>query len=176
LRRPTTSLDATAWWNDQHGQEVNNMSLKDRLNRLCQTNTQIKLLFRVARRLAGAIPCKAQLAEPSHRYQVNNRSPFRIRCCCPGCNNKLQRAAVIQRIIQVVENGILESDALMKEIEDEMEEQEAELGIERERPEVASKDDMVMTWNDRTHSLRMGLAVGKGASTSDLLLCLGVTA
>ena len=49
------------------------------------TNEQIGQLFNMARDAAGQIPCKDFPDNPDHQYQVNNQSPYWIRCCMPGC-------------------------------------------------------------------------------------------
>jgi hypothetical protein len=111
LRRPTKSLDQAAWWNAQPGDL--DEDLFQVLSRRYQSDEEISALFNKARSLAGAIPCKAHPHDRSHRYQLNNRSPFRIRCCVVGCYNRLQRSAIIHWIAQGVYDDWIDEEALL---------------------------------------------------------------
>ena len=92
LRRPSKTLSLDAWWNGIKA--VEDSGLLGRLTTLHQSD-DIRALFSLARLSAGAVPCKAHPNKRAHRYQVNNTSPFRTRCCMPGCYHKLQRSATI---------------------------------------------------------------------------------
>lgn len=116
LRRPTKSLDTAAWWNQQANDTE--PDLFQLLGRQHQTDPDIARLFERARALAGSIPCKANPDNRAHRYQINNRSPFRIRCCVVGCYNKLQRSAVVHWIAQLVHDSWINSTALLDALQD----------------------------------------------------------
>ena len=75
-----------------------------------QTDDQIRALFELARANScrDGLPCKSQPNDPSHRYQVNNGRPFRIRCCMHGCYHRLQRAAIIHWIAELVNHGVID--------------------------------------------------------------------
>lgn len=111
LRRPTRSLSNNAWWNQQPGNL--DQDLFQVLSRLYQTDEEIGTLFDKAKTLAGYIPCKAHPSNQSHRYQRNNRSPFRVRCCVVGCYNRLQRSAIIHWIAQLVYDNWIHQSALL---------------------------------------------------------------
>jgi len=89
-------------------------SLFGTLAEFYQTDDQIRALFELARANAGrdGIPCKSQPNNPSHRYQVNNGRPFKIRCCMHGCYHRLQRAAIIQWIADLVNQGVIDGAVL----------------------------------------------------------------
>jgi hypothetical protein len=111
LRRPTRSLDRTAWWNEGPGDL--GQDLFQVISRQYQTDEEISMLFNKARQLGGTIPCKAHPNNRSHRYQLNNRSPFRIRCCVVGCYNRLQRSAIIHWIAQLAYDNWIHEEALL---------------------------------------------------------------
>jgi len=110
-RRPTRSGEVTAWWNETD-------SPPTLFGKLCEryhTDEEIKTLFQLAREnsIGGhGLPCKSQPNNPAHRYQVNNGSPFRIRCCVPGCFHKLARAAIIQWISDLVRLEVIDGSVL----------------------------------------------------------------
>jgi hypothetical protein len=111
LRTPTKSLRPNAWWNMV---EPAAPSLFGTLAELYQTDNQNRALFELARANSseGGLPCKSQPNNPTHRYQVNNSRPFRIRCCTPGCYHRLQRASVIQWIADLVNHGVIDGAVL----------------------------------------------------------------
>lgn len=118
LRRPTKSLDKTAWWNEQPGNTESD--LFQQLGGDYQTDEEIRRLFETARTLAGSIRCKAYPDNERHRYQINNPSPFRIRCCVSGCYNKLQRAAIVHWIAQLVRDDWINLTALVDRLQGEV--------------------------------------------------------
>jgi hypothetical protein len=95
LRKPSKSLDPGAWWNEWNGPALSTLDLSSRLSELCQTDAKPKAVFTTARQLAGVIPCQKQSIDCRHRYQVNNSSPFRVRCGATGCNDRLRRVGLI---------------------------------------------------------------------------------
>jgi hypothetical protein len=95
LRNPSKSLDPGDWWNETAGSTPGSTDLVGQLNELCQTDSEVKLLFNSARFLAGTVPCRQHPDMVGHPYQVNNRSPFRVRCSAAGCNHKLGKAGLI---------------------------------------------------------------------------------
>ena len=111
LRKPSKSLAADAWWNLSPAAAP---SLFNRLSDRYQTNIEIKALFQLARdnSATSSLPCKAHPDNLQHRYQVNNGAPFRIRCCRRGCYNKLQGAAVIKWIAELVSLDVIDGSAL----------------------------------------------------------------
>jgi hypothetical protein len=115
LRRPSKSLSLDAWWNGIKA--LDNSGLLGRLTTMYQSDDDIKELFNLARLSAGAVPCKAHPNKRAHRYQVNNTSPFRIRCCMPGCYHKLQRSAIIYWLVMLVKGEVLDGDVLLGEEE-----------------------------------------------------------
>jgi hypothetical protein len=84
FRSPTKSLKANAWWNMAPTAVP---TLFNVLSEIYQTDDEIRALFQLARvnSTGDGLPCKAHPNDPSHRYQVNNSRPFRIRCCMHGC-------------------------------------------------------------------------------------------
>jgi len=111
LRTPTKSLRPNAWWNMVAPAAP---SLFGTLAEIYQTDDQIRALFELARANAGrdGIPCKSQPNNPSHRYQVNNGTPFKIRCCMHGCYHRLHRSAIIQWIAELVNQGVIDGAVL----------------------------------------------------------------
>jgi hypothetical protein len=79
-----------------------------------QTDDQIRRLFQLARANSNGdgLPCKAHPNNIHHRYQVNNDQPFRIRCCMHGCYHKLQRAAIIHWIAELVNYNVVDGSKL----------------------------------------------------------------
>jgi hypothetical protein len=124
LRRPSKSLDPGAWWNEVEGPVSSSTELSAQLSELCQSDQQLKVLFTIARQLARAIPCQQQPEDTRHRYQVNNSSPFRVRCCATGCNHKLRRVGLIHWLVALVAEGVLNGDDLLDAVEEA-------LGVER---------------------------------------------
>lgn len=115
LRKPTTSLQADAWWNTRVA--LGTPGVFEVLSTLCQTDNQIKVLFNLARTTAGSIPCKAHSDDDQHRYQVNNLTPFRVRCGKAGCNHKLQRSAVIHWLSRLIVDDYIAWDGFKEELE-----------------------------------------------------------
>ncbi|GFZ50325.1 hypothetical protein JCM24511_08082 [Saitozyma sp. JCM 24511] len=111
IRSPTKSLAAHAWWNlspDAAPTLFNNFS------EIYQTDDQIRALFQLARAnsTGDGLPCKAHPDHQHHRYQVNNGQPFRIRCCMHGCYHKLQPAAIIHWIAELVNYNVVDGSKL----------------------------------------------------------------
>jgi hypothetical protein len=111
LRSPTKSLAANAWWNMSPTAVP---TLFNILSEIYQTDDQIKALFQLARAnsTGDGLPCKAHPNNQHHRYQVNNGQPFRIRCCMHGCYHKLQRAAIIHWIAELVNYNMVDGSKL----------------------------------------------------------------
>jgi hypothetical protein len=114
LRTPSKSLDPDAWWYDDNHTALPEIfqSLADSFH----TDEQIEQLFTMARDAAGQIPCKAHPTNTNHRYQVNNRSPYRIRCCMPGCYHRLARSAIVHWIATLVEDEVIDGQSLAQEM------------------------------------------------------------
>jgi len=130
LRTATKSLNPDAWWNAAMGQASAVMDLLDFLNRTCRTDPQIELLFTVAKDQHGAVPCKREPEDPRHRYHGARPSPYRIRCGFQGCNSSMQRSAVIQWIVSLVDDEELDGDRLVNDLRRGL-----ELEMEDEEPE-----------------------------------------
>jgi hypothetical protein len=111
LRSPTKSLAASAWWNRSPTAVP---TLFNVLSKNYQTDDQIRALFQLARAnsTGDGLPCKAYPNNHHHRYQVNNGQPFRIRCCMHGCYHKLQRAAIIHWIAELVNCDVADGSKL----------------------------------------------------------------
>lgn len=75
----------------------------------------IRQLFVSARTILGSVPCQAHPNNGDHRYQINSRAPFRIRCQMPGCYHRLARSSIIEYISTLVEGGLLGVDELLQE-------------------------------------------------------------
>lgn len=114
LRSPTKSLEPKAWWH-QDGNR-NDPTLYQSLCEICQTDEEIKDLFNVVRSMMTAIPCQRHPQNMRHRYQINNSTPFRLRCCFADCYHKLQRTAIIQWIATMVLDGVLDGEKLLREM------------------------------------------------------------
>jgi hypothetical protein len=65
----------------------------------------MNLPFDTARFLAGGVPCQQHPDMAGRRYQVNNKSPFRVRCGATGCNHELRQAGLTQWIVAMVTEG-----------------------------------------------------------------------
>lgn len=118
LRSPTKSLAPNAWWS---GFAPTDLSLVfHSLSLGYQTDEQIQELFNLARTSCqgGCVPCKKNPEDDRHRYQVNNRVPFRVRCCIKGCFHKLQRVALIHWIAELVVTGRLDEESLRNRVEE----------------------------------------------------------
>jgi hypothetical protein len=111
FRSPTKSLAASAWWNQSPAAAP---TLFNILSEIYQTDDQIRALFQLARAnsTGDGLPCKNQPNNHLHRYQVNNGQPFRIRCCMHGCYHKLQRAAIIHWIAELVNHNVVDGSKL----------------------------------------------------------------
>lgn len=112
LRTATKSLAADAWWNSS---PTSAPTLFGSLSQHYQTDEEIKELFQLARANSGTdgLPCKRQPEDRHHRYQVNSQQPFRIRCCVHGCYHKLQRAAIIHWIAELVSTEVIDGTAAL---------------------------------------------------------------
>jgi len=114
LRKPSKSLDPNAWWfDDDH---TNLPEIFQSLANDFHTDEQIGRLFKMARDAAGQIPCKKYPNNIDHRYQVNNQSPFRVRCCMPGCYHRLARSAILHWIATLVEMEEIDGESLAAEM------------------------------------------------------------
>ena len=84
------------------------------LSEIYQTDDQIRVLFQLARAnsTGDGLPCKNHPNDQDHRYQDNNGQPFRIRCCMHGCYHKLQRAAIIHWIAELVNCNVVDGSKL----------------------------------------------------------------
>ena len=74
-----------------------------------QTDDQIKELFDKARASSDTylLLCKSQPGNPDHRYQIHSRTPFCVRCSNRDCQHKLQRTALVHRIAELVQGGLV---------------------------------------------------------------------
>ena len=111
LRTATKSLAADAWWNSS---PTSAPTLFSNLIQHYQTDDEDKELFQLARANSGTdrLPCKRQPEDRHHQYQVNSQQPFRIRCCVHGCYHKLQRAAIIHWIAELVSIEVIDCTGL----------------------------------------------------------------
>jgi hypothetical protein len=112
LRKASKSLDPAVWWIEWTGPAPSTLETSSRLSELCQTDAQLKLLFTTARQLAGVIPCQKQPEDGRHRYQVNNNSPFRVRCGATGCNVRLRRVGLIHWLVALVGMELIDWDEM----------------------------------------------------------------
>jgi hypothetical protein len=112
IRRPTKSLDPNAWWHSTPS--TDRATVFRQLIQKYQTDDQIRDLFHKAKEGAEyqALPCKQEPGNPSHRYQVHNRTPFRVRCSIGDCGSKLQRSALIHWIAELVQSGVVNGEGL----------------------------------------------------------------
>lgn len=129
LRRPTKWSSNDAWWNSSAPPPSASADLLANLNQRCQSDAEFKLLFQLARAQAGSIPCKKEPRNDQHRYQSNSPSPFRLRCGFRGCNSKLQRSAIIQWIVVLVEDRFLDGEQLMDQLDEAEAEEEEDEGM-----------------------------------------------
>lgn len=132
LRRPTKSLDPGAWWNNTDDPAPNGPELVHQLNRLCQTDEEFKVLFNTAKRQGQPIPCKKEPDLATYRYHGHQSSPCILRCCFPRCNAKLQRSALIQWVVKLVEDGVLDGEVLVEDVEEALDGSRDEVGSDRE--------------------------------------------
>jgi hypothetical protein len=113
LRKSCKSMNPNAWWYEEDHER----------NRIYQSsannfhgNEEIGRLFNFARNAADHVPCKDFADNPTHRYRVNNRSPYRIRCCMPGCFSRLARTNVVKWIATLVEQVVIDGESLAAEM------------------------------------------------------------
>lgn len=114
LRQPSKSMDPNAWWYE--GDHENTAEIYQSLANNFHSDEEIGRFFTFARNAAGHVPCKDFPDDPTHRYQVNNRSPYRIRCCMPGCLNRLARTSAVHWIAMLVEQGVIDGESLAAEM------------------------------------------------------------
>ncbi|GFZ44301.1 hypothetical protein JCM24511_02023 [Saitozyma sp. JCM 24511] len=83
------------------------------LSEIYQTGDQ-RALFQLARAnsTGDGLPSNNHPNDQHHRYQVNKGRPFRIRCCMDGCYHKLQRAAIVHWIAELVTCSVVEGSKL----------------------------------------------------------------
>jgi len=114
LWKPSHSLDPDAWWYEDNHENLPEIfqSLADNFH----TDAQIRRLFNFARSAAGHVPCMNFPKDSTHRYQVNNQSPFRIRCCMPGCYHRLARTSIVHWIATLVELEMIDGECLAAEM------------------------------------------------------------
>lgn len=112
IRRPTKSLDPNAWWHSTPS--TDRATIFRQLIENYQLDDEIRGLFWKAKEGAEyhALPCKEEPGNPGHRYQVHNRTPFRVRCSSEGCGSKLQRSALIHWIAELVQRGVVSEAGL----------------------------------------------------------------
>ena len=78
LRAPTKSLEPEAWWNMS---PTSAATIFNKLSDRYQTNEGVRELFTLARdscTTGVGLPCMHAKDNSAHRYQVDNRAPFRI--------------------------------------------------------------------------------------------------
>ena len=117
IRKPSKSLDPNAWWYDND--HTNLPEIFQSLANDFHTNEQIGQLFNMARDATGQIPCKDFPDNPDHRYQVNDQSPYWIRCCMPECYHRLSRTAIVHWIATLVEDEVIDGESLAAEMRGE---------------------------------------------------------
>lgn len=112
IRRPSKSLDPDAWWHSTPSSD--RAAIYQELLERHQTDQQIRTLFDKAREAGPhyGLPCKSEPGNPDHRYQVHNKSPFRVRCANLDCGSKLQRTALVHWIAELVQGAVLSADVL----------------------------------------------------------------
>jgi hypothetical protein len=112
LRNPTRTSDTAPWWNGVPSS--GRMEIFDALSTQYQSDAKIKALFQKARASCHpyTLPCKAQPGNPAHRYQIHASKPFRVRCSEPDCGSKLQRAALVHWVAELVQEGIIDRSQL----------------------------------------------------------------
>ena len=117
LRPPTRSTNPDAWWLHQPATQpiVSHAFLP--LSKRHSDDKAIRALFTKVR-LHRPLPCKKHPDDTRHRYQVNNATPFIIRCGYIGCYHKHRGAAIIQWIADFVENGDIERNMVGFDIGD----------------------------------------------------------
>jgi hypothetical protein len=108
VRPATKSLAQKAWWRDLD--PIAGSDAFVRVSTSASTDQEIYDFFQRARNAShnGTIPCKAQPGNPTHRYQVHNRAPFRVRCSNGTCGSKLQRGALLHWLAELHGQGLLE--------------------------------------------------------------------
>ena len=114
LRKPSKSMDPDAWWYKEDHE--NTPEIYQSLANNFHSDEEIGRLFNYARNTAGHVPCKDFPNDPTHRYQVNNRSPYRIRCCMPGCFHRLARTGIVHWIATLVEQEVIDGESLAAEM------------------------------------------------------------
>jgi hypothetical protein len=106
-RRPTKSLAADAWWwidrtvETMHGVRLS--LLADLQAKYTSAPAKVRLIHHVRQHHSNYLPCQLYPADPKHRYNVVNQSPFRLRC--PKCKSHLTSAAAMQWIAQLLMDG-----------------------------------------------------------------------
>jgi hypothetical protein len=112
IRSPSKSLDPDAWWHSTPS--TDRAAIYQELLERHQTDQQIRALFDRAREAGPhyGLPCKSEPGNSNHRYQVHNKSPFRVRCANLECGSKLQRTALIHWISELVQGAVLNADVL----------------------------------------------------------------
>lgn len=118
LRTPTHSLDRNAWWHRLHLTEHPADPFLHQLNNLFQTDDQLCRFFNstrtfMAERYNLGVPCKNHPDQPRHRYQHNNRAPFRVRCGQAGCLHRLTGPDLLQWVATLASNGQVEPQGLL---------------------------------------------------------------
>jgi len=108
LRKPYKSFSREAWW--YAVPPTGAAMVFESFSQTFQTDLEIGNLFNMVRAgtQAKGIPCKDHPGDPKHRYQVHERTPFRVRCSNNACRHKLQRAALAHGIAQLVTEGVVD--------------------------------------------------------------------
>lgn len=112
LRKPTKALDPDAWWRSTPSTDRSNVFRQ--LSERYSTDEEIQELFETARDSGYpyALPCMSHPGDPNHRYQIHNRSPFRVRCSHRDCQHKLQRTALVHWIAELIQGGVVDASRL----------------------------------------------------------------
>ena len=113
LRQATMSLTADAWWLGTAETEMS--STFQEISNWCQTDVEIRDLFLAARSNGGyaqALPCKLHPGDQTHRYQIHQPVPFRVRCSNSACQHKLVRSNLVHWIADLVDMGVIDAGAL----------------------------------------------------------------
>jgi hypothetical protein len=112
LRSPTKSMNPEAWWHSTPS--TDRSAIFQHLMSTYQSDEDILRMFETARDGAHpyAVPCKLAPGDSSHRYQIHERSPFRVRCSNRDCRHKLQRTALVHWVAELVQGGVIDGSGL----------------------------------------------------------------
>ena len=112
LRKATSGTEEDAWY--YHTPSTERAQIFQKLSAKYTTDDDMLAMFEAARSSSHpyAVPCKAHPGNPDHRYQINARSPFRVRCSKKECWHKLQRTALVMWLAELIHQGLMDGTAL----------------------------------------------------------------